>query len=177
MPGMDSRAPERTERAAGSWGRRTSCRAIFFHQLTTPGLHLRLRVLGVGALVVVVVGADLGGDGEARGHRQADATSRPVVIDFSAVSSEVEETQSKPLKLVNCFKCGANVFISGELQPLETTGCSKCDARTDDADDARAFRFEGQGCRRWMGTVYKASDTVLQRDVGHQVDATGIGRG
>ena len=42
------------------------------------------------------------------------------------VSSEVEETPSKPLKLVNCISCGANAFIPGDLRPLEITACSKC---------------------------------------------------
>ena len=37
------------------------------------GLHLRLQRGRIGALVGVVIGADLGRDGEAGGHRQADA--------------------------------------------------------------------------------------------------------
>ena len=87
------------------------------------------------------------------------------MIDFFAVSSEVEETQSKPLKLVNCFKCGANVFIPGELQPLETTGCSKCEAELMMPMMLEHFELKAKVAAGGMGTVYKASDTVLQRDV------------
>ena len=87
------------------------------------------------------------------------------MIDFFAVSSEVEETQSKPLKLVNCFNCGANVFIPGELQPLETTGCSKCDAELMMPMMLEHFELKAKVAAGGMGTVYKASDTVLQRDV------------
>lgn len=92
-------------------------------------------------------------------------TPQPVVIDFFDVSSEVEETQSKTLKLVNCFKCGANVFIPGELQPLETTGCSKCDAELMMPMMLEHFELKAKVAAGGMGTVYKASDTVLQRDV------------
>ena len=104
----------------------------------------------------------------ALGHALGQAkleTPRPVVIDFSSVSSEVEETQSKPLKLVNCFKCGANVFIPGELQPLETTGCTKCDAELMMPMMLEHFELKAKIAAGGMGTVYKASDTVLQRDV------------
>jgi len=87
------------------------------------------------------------------------------VIGFPAVSSEVEETQSKPLKLVTCPKCGANVFISGDLKPLETTGCTKCDAELMMPMMLEHFELKAKIAAGGMGTVYRASDTVLQRDV------------
>ena len=45
---------------------------LFLHQFHSI-FHLRLKHLGIGALVGVVIGADLRGDGETRRHRQADA--------------------------------------------------------------------------------------------------------
>ena len=89
----------------------------------------------------------------------------PSVLDFSAVSSDVEETPSKPLKLVVCPKCGANVFIPGELQPLEATGCTKCDAELMMPMMLEHFELMAKIAAGGMGTVYKATDTVLQREV------------
>tara|TARA_Y100001934_G_scaffold223871_1_gene267678 strand:+ start:1867 stop:3024 length:1158 start_codon:yes stop_codon:yes gene_type:complete len=102
--------------------------------------------------------------GQALGQAKLE-TPHSVMIAFSAVSSEVEETQSKPLKLVNCFKCGANIFIPGELQPLETTGCTKCDAELMMPMMLEHFELKAKIAAGGMGTVYKASDTVLERDV------------
>ena len=87
------------------------------------------------------------------------------VLGFSAVNSEVEETASKPLKLVGCPKCGASVFIPGELQPLETTGCTKCDAELMMPMMLEHFELMAKIAAGGMGTVYKAADTVLQREV------------
>ena len=89
----------------------------------------------------------------------------PSVLDFSAVSSDVEETPSKQLKLVVCPKCGANVFIPGELQPLEATGCTKCDAELMMPMMLEHFELMAKIAAGGMGTVYKATDTVLQREV------------
>jgi len=81
------------------------------------------------------------------------------------VSSEVEETQSKPLKLVNCMSCGANAFIPGDLQPLQTTTCSKCGEELMMPMMLEHFELNSKIAAGGMGTVYKATDTVLQRDV------------
>ena len=81
------------------------------------------------------------------------------------MSSEVEETKSKPLKMVACSKCGASVFIPGEIQPLETTDCPKCDAELMMPMMLEHFELKSKIAAGGMGTVYKAADTVLQRDV------------
>ena len=87
------------------------------------------------------------------------------MLRFPAVSSEAEETPSKPLKMVGCSKCGASVFIPGELKPLEATDCPKCDAELIMPMMLEHFELKSKIASGGMGTVYKATDTVLQRDV------------
>lgn len=87
------------------------------------------------------------------------------MLRSGAVSSEAEETQSKPLKMVACSKCEASVFIPGELQPLGTTDCPKCDAELMMPMMLEHFELKSKIAAGGMGTVYKAADTVLQRDV------------
>ena len=81
------------------------------------------------------------------------------------MSSEVEETGSKPLKLVNCMSCGGNAFIPGELQPLGTTDCAKCGAELMMPMMLEHFELNSRIAAGGMGTVYRAADTVLKRDV------------
>ena len=81
------------------------------------------------------------------------------------VSSEVEETPSKPLKLVNCISCGANAFIPGDLRPLEITACSKCGGELMMPMMLEHFELNSRIAAGGMGTVYRATDTVLKRDV------------
>ncbi len=81
------------------------------------------------------------------------------------VSSEVEETPSKPLKLVNCISCGANAFIPGDLRPLEFAACSKCGGELMMPMMLEHFELNSRIAAGGMGTVYRATDTVLKRDV------------
>ncbi len=74
MPGIESRAPERTDtKAAGSLMSPNFLPVMVSRGAVTPSCICPCRLAGIGALVGVVVGADLGGDREAGGHRQADA--------------------------------------------------------------------------------------------------------
>ena len=81
------------------------------------------------------------------------------------VSSEVEETPIKPLKLVNCISCGANAFIPGDLRPLEFAACSKCGGELMMPMMLEHFELNSRIAAGGMGTVYRATDTVLKRDV------------
>ena len=72
MPGIESRAPERTETSSGFFDVAELLAGLLLDR-GDAGLHLRLERRRIRPLVVVVVGADLGGDGEAGRHRQADA--------------------------------------------------------------------------------------------------------
>ncbi len=71
MPGIDSAAPERTLTSSGSAGS-PNFLPTGSSILLERGLDLRLDRLGQLLAVLVVGGADLGGDGEARGDRDAD---------------------------------------------------------------------------------------------------------
>ena len=84
MPGIESRAPERTETSSGIAVVSPNFVPMIFSMRRDAGLHLRLERLRVGPLVGVVVGADLGGDGEARRHGQADAAHLGEVRAFAA---------------------------------------------------------------------------------------------
>jgi len=66
---------------------------------------------------------------------------------------------------VNCISCGANAFIPGELQPLETTSCTKCGAELIMPMMLEHFELNSKIAAGGMGTVYRATDTVLKRDV------------
>ncbi len=70
MPGIEARAPERTDTSSGFSGSPKVLPAM----TPTCGerrLDLAVEVAGIGLAVCVVIGADLGRDGEAGGHRQA----------------------------------------------------------------------------------------------------------
>ena len=71
MPGIDSAAPERTLTSSGSAGSPNFLPTSVLH-LLDGRLDLRPDRLGQLAAVLVVGGADLGGDREARGDRDAD---------------------------------------------------------------------------------------------------------
>ena len=71
MPGIETRAPERTETSSGlrlSPKRRPTA----LLDAAEGRAHLLGQVGRILPVVVVEGGADLGGDGEARRHRQAD---------------------------------------------------------------------------------------------------------
>ena len=71
MPGIEARAPERTETSSGLSG----SPKLGADRLLDRGQRrgdLVLQLGRVGLAVVVVVGADLGGDREAGRHRQAE---------------------------------------------------------------------------------------------------------
>jgi serine/threonine protein kinase len=78
-----------------------------------------------------------------------------------AVSTEVR----KPLRMVTCGGCGAKVFIPGELAPLSTVPCTKCSFPLMMPLRLRQFELLMPIASGGMGTVYRAFDTTLQREV------------
>ena len=72
MPGIEARAPERTETSSGLAGRRSACRPACSTWRRCRG-DLGAQRRRVAPPVRVEVGAHFGGDGEARRHRQAEA--------------------------------------------------------------------------------------------------------
>lgn len=74
-------------------------------------------------------------------------------------------TASKSLKMVSCPHCAARVFIPGSLAPLETTVCNKCAGSIMMPMDLRQFELRTVIASGGMGTVYRAWDNTLGREV------------
>ena len=82
------------------------------------------------------------------------------------MTSEVPvQTERKALKLVTCGSCGARAFISGTLAPLEVTPCSKCGHPLMMPLRMGQLELRAPIASGGMGTVYRAFDEMLLRDV------------
>jgi eukaryotic-like serine/threonine-protein kinase len=79
------------------------------------------------------------------------------------MSASIDER--KPLKMVTCTGCNAKVFIPGELPPLSTTPCTKCGYPLMMPLKLRHFDLLSAIASGGMGTVYRAFDTTLHREV------------
>ncbi|MFM7815520.1 MAG: protein kinase domain-containing protein, partial [Verrucomicrobiota bacterium] len=74
-------------------------------------------------------------------------------------------TVQKALKMVACPHCGSKVFIPGSLAPLEQTPCSKCQGSLMMPMILRQFELRSEIASGGMGTVYRAWDNTLGREV------------
>src|SRR5277367_4963101 len=75
----------------------------------------------------------------------------------------------KQLRMVNCFGCGAKVFIPGDLRPLAFTPCPKCGYQVMMPWQLRQFELRAFIAAGGMGAVYRAYDTILEREVALKV--------
>jgi len=75
----------------------------------------------------------------------------------------------KQLRMVTCTGCSAKVFIPGDLQPLATTPCPKCGYQIMMPLRMRQFELRSFIASGGMGTVYRAFDMVLEREVALKV--------
>src|SRR6266550_2472116 len=75
------------------------------------------------------------------------------------------EEVRKPLRMVTCFGCGVKNFISPDLLPLATVPCSKCSYPVMMPMQLRQFELRSAIASGGMGTVYRAFDTTLLREV------------
>jgi serine/threonine protein kinase len=73
--------------------------------------------------------------------------------------------ESKSLKMVTCGKCGAKTFIPGDLQPFATSPCTKCEHPVMLPVMLHNYELRGIIASGGMGTVYRAFDNKLERDV------------
>jgi eukaryotic-like serine/threonine-protein kinase len=71
----------------------------------------------------------------------------------------------KPLRMVACSGCDAKVFIPGDLTPLSTTPCTKCGHPVMMPMRMRQFELRDAIASGGMGTVYRAVDLMLEREV------------
>ena len=67
--------------------------------------------------------------------------------------------------MVACTGCGTKAFIPGDLPPLATSPCPKCGHKLMMPMQLRQFELRGVIASGGMGTVYRAFDTTLQREV------------
>ncbi len=71
----------------------------------------------------------------------------------------------KPLRRAICGACKANNWIPGDLAPLETVPCSKCGHPVLLPFRIRQFELREIIASGGMGTVYRAFDVTLEREV------------
>ncbi len=80
------------------------------------------------------------------------------------MTSSESETR-KPLRMLTCHGCGARVFISSDVPPLATTPCTKCGRAIMMPMLLRQFELRDAIASGGMGTVYRAFDLTLEREV------------
>ncbi len=71
--------------------------------------------------------------------------------------------------MITCGGCSAKVFIPGNLPPLSTTPCPKCNYQIMMPMQMRQFELRAYIASGGMGTVYRAFDTGLEREVALKV--------
>jgi len=71
----------------------------------------------------------------------------------------------KPLRMVKCGWCDNTVFIPGDLPPLATEPCKKCGHPIMMPMQLRQFELRSFVAAGGNGTVYRAWDTMLERQV------------
>ena len=73
--------------------------------------------------------------------------------------------EKKQLRMVACGGCKAKVFVPAGLAPLSTTPCPKCGHPIMSPMRLRQFELRAEIASGGMGTVYRAFDLVLEREV------------
>jgi serine/threonine protein kinase len=71
----------------------------------------------------------------------------------------------KQLRMVPCSGCGAALFLPGDAAPLSFVPCTKCGTPVMIPMRLRQFELRAPIASGGMGTVYRAFDTTLEREV------------
>jgi serine/threonine protein kinase len=69
------------------------------------------------------------------------------------------------LRMIQCCGCGAACFVAPGLPPLTSLQCSRCRQELLVPLRLREFELRAPIASGGIGTVYRATDTVLKRDV------------
>lgn len=75
------------------------------------------------------------------------------------------QERKKPLKMVECGRCKVKNFIQGDLAPLQTVPCARCGHPVMMPMLMRQFELRSVIASGGMGTVYRAWDVKLHRNV------------
>jgi len=67
--------------------------------------------------------------------------------------------------MVSCAGCGTTLFLPGDAVPLSLVPCSKCGTPVMIPMRLRQFELRSAIASGGMGTVYRAFDTTLEREV------------
>ena len=84
---------------------------------------------------------------------------------YLALVSDTSSQVRKPLRMAVCGGCKAKNWISSELAPLETLPCSKCGHPVMLPFLIRQFELREVIASGGMGTVHRAFDLKLEREV------------
>lgn len=83
---------------------------------------------------------------------------------ISSVTSASQDERGK-LRMVACGGCGVKNFISPEIPPLESVSCTRCGYPIMMPMQLQHYELRAVIGAGGMGTVYRALDTTLQREV------------